>query len=200
MEDILNKLYTPEHKDYPDNLYMEEAPKQQKPLAIEYPINLPMEIQRDPNPPEPPALPKKATSPLSSGGGGGYFPLTKTRKTPKKEIPPPVQPKMKVGGLDKLQEYNQDFKHWQLRLVGHVLDNKETIKAYAWDFKGRSSLYSSETAISSKKSRPWQNGNKQQKELSPNLRRKWDRRALLKRQNWLGCRFKNSRKLQYGIK
>jgi hypothetical protein len=37
---------------------------------------------------------------------------------------------MKTGGLDKLREYNQEFKRWQLRLVGRVLDNKETIKAY----------------------------------------------------------------------
>jgi hypothetical protein len=37
---------------------------------------------------------------------------------------------MKEGGLDKLREYNQAFKRWQLRLVGRILDNKETIRAY----------------------------------------------------------------------
>ena len=37
---------------------------------------------------------------------------------------------MKKGGLEDLQQYNQDFKRWQMRLVGHVNDNKETIKAY----------------------------------------------------------------------
>jgi hypothetical protein len=76
---------------------------------------------------------KKTTKPTGSspsGGGGGYFPQPKTRRTPKKRIPPPVQPKMKAGGLDKLREYNQEFKRWQLQLVGRVLDNKETIKAY----------------------------------------------------------------------
>jgi hypothetical protein len=37
---------------------------------------------------------------------------------------------MKMGGLSQLREYNQEFKRWQLRLVGRVLDNKKTIKAY----------------------------------------------------------------------
>jgi RNase H-like domain found in reverse transcriptase/Reverse transcriptase (RNA-dependent DNA polymerase) len=37
---------------------------------------------------------------------------------------------MKAGGLEQLWEYNQEFKCWQLWLVGRVLDNKETIRAY----------------------------------------------------------------------
>jgi hypothetical protein len=43
---------------------------------------------------------------------------------------PPVKPKMKKGGLKNLQEYNQEFKWWQMCLVGHIIDSKETIKAY----------------------------------------------------------------------
>jgi hypothetical protein len=66
--------------------------------------------------------------------GGGYFPQTKTRprsKThQKKKILPPVQPKMKKGGIKDLQEYNQEFKQWQLRLIGHIINNKETIKVH----------------------------------------------------------------------
>jgi hypothetical protein len=37
---------------------------------------------------------------------------------------------MKKGGLKDLQQYNQDFKQWRMRLVGRLDDNKETIKAY----------------------------------------------------------------------
>jgi hypothetical protein len=37
---------------------------------------------------------------------------------------------MKKEGLEDLQQYNQDFKRWQMRLIGCVNDNKETIKAY----------------------------------------------------------------------
>jgi hypothetical protein len=36
----------------------------------------------------------------------------------KKKIPPPVQPRMKKGGIENLQEYNKDFKRWQMRLRG----------------------------------------------------------------------------------
>jgi hypothetical protein len=37
---------------------------------------------------------------------------------------------MKKGGLKNLQEYNQEFKQWQMQLVGCIIDSKETIKAY----------------------------------------------------------------------
>jgi Retroviral aspartyl protease len=37
---------------------------------------------------------------------------------------------MKKGGLKDLQQYNQDFKRWWMRLVGRINDDKETIKAY----------------------------------------------------------------------
>jgi hypothetical protein len=37
---------------------------------------------------------------------------------------------MKKGGLKDLQQYNQDFKWWRMRLVGRINDDKETIKAY----------------------------------------------------------------------
>jgi hypothetical protein len=78
----------------------------------------------------PPKKITETTGSSPSGGGGGYLLQTKTHKTQKKKILPPVQPKMKTGGLNKLWEYNQEFKRWQLRLVGRVLDNKETIKAH----------------------------------------------------------------------
>jgi hypothetical protein len=138
-EDLLIEPRTPNPEpemDYPDDLYMEEnlepEPPDPHPTDQVY-----MDTKQDPEPLKLPALPTvepppkaKPTKSSPSGGGGGYFPQTKTCKTPKKKIPPPVQPKMKVGGLDKLREYNQEFKQWQLRLVGRVLDNKETIKAY----------------------------------------------------------------------
>jgi hypothetical protein len=129
-EDLLIEPQTPNPEpeiEYPDDLYMEEKLEPPDP-----PIH--MDTKRDPDPPKLPTvkpLTKKTMEPTSpSGGGGGYVPLTKTHKAPKKKIPPPVQPKMKAGGLDQLREYNQEFKRWQLRLVGRVLNNKETIKAY----------------------------------------------------------------------
>jgi Retroviral aspartyl protease len=100
-----------------------------------------MDTGKDPDPPEPPQLIaaptpliQKTTQTKTTKQGlsrGGYLPPTTTRETrQKKKIPPPVQPKMKKGGLKDLQQYNQDFKWWQMRLVGRVNDNKETIKAY----------------------------------------------------------------------
>jgi hypothetical protein len=100
-----------------------------------------MDTGKDPDPPEPPQL-IAAPTPLTqknvqnktteyTPSGGGYFPQTTTqKKRQKKKIPPPIQPKMKKGGLKDLQEYNQNFKRWQMRLVGRINDNKETIKAY----------------------------------------------------------------------
>jgi hypothetical protein len=55
----------------------------------------------------------------------------------KKKIPPPVQPRMKKGGIENLQEYNKDFKRWQMRLRGWVLNNKETIKTYIFGLDSR---------------------------------------------------------------
>jgi hypothetical protein len=134
-EDLLIEPRTPNPEpetEYPEDLYMEENLEPPDPLVY-------TETKRDPEPPKLPMLPTvellakkttKPTSPSPSGGGGGYVPLTKARRTLKKKIPLPVQPKMKAGGLEQLREYNQEFKHWQLWLVGHVLDNKETIRAY----------------------------------------------------------------------
>jgi hypothetical protein len=82
-----------------------------------------MDTKQDLEPPKLPTLPtvellsKKTTKPTGSspsGGGRGYFSQPRPRKTQKKKIPPPVQPKMEAGGLDKLREYNQEFKRWQL--------------------------------------------------------------------------------------
>jgi hypothetical protein len=100
-----------------------------------------MDTGKDPDPPEPPQLIAAPIPPAQKNvqnktteyvpSGGGYFPQTTTQKKhQRKRIPPPVQPKMKKGGLKDLQQYNQDFKWWQMRLVGRVNDNKETIKAY----------------------------------------------------------------------
>jgi hypothetical protein len=47
---------------------------------------------------------------------------------------------MKEGGLKKLQEYNQNFKHWQMRLIGHLNDKKETIRAYVSGLHNKSIL------------------------------------------------------------
>jgi hypothetical protein len=127
-EDLLIEPRTPNPEpeaEYPEDLYMEETLEPPDP-----PVH--MDIKQDPEPPTvklPTKETMKPTSPSTLGGGGGYVPLTKIRKTPKK-IPPPVQPKMKIGGLEQLREYNQEFKRWQLQLIGRVLDNKETIRAY----------------------------------------------------------------------
>jgi hypothetical protein len=126
-EDLLIEPRTPNQEpetEYPDNLYMEEDVKLEPP-------DPPVINKQEPEPSKPPTntLPKVPETTRSSGGGG-YFPQAKTCKTPKKKIPPPVQPKMKIGGLEQLREYNQEFKRWQLRLVGRILDDKKTIKAY----------------------------------------------------------------------
>jgi hypothetical protein len=136
-EDLLIEPRTLNPELETDDLYREEnlEPEPPDPPPIE---EVHMDTKQDPEPSKLPALPtiellpKKTTRSTSSSpsGGGGYFPQTKAHKIPKKKIPPPVQPNMKTGGLDQLREYNQEFKRWQLRLVGHVLDNKETIRAY----------------------------------------------------------------------
>jgi hypothetical protein len=116
---------------------MEEVPESEAPPRTNDQY---MNTKEDQEPPGLPVLPTVEIPPKETikttsyspfgGGGGGYFPQTKTHKPQKRKIPPPVQPKMKMGGLDKLWEYNQEFKQWQLRLIGHILDNKEMIKAY----------------------------------------------------------------------
>jgi hypothetical protein len=121
---------------YPDDLYMEEEIPEPESHEPE-----PMDTGKDPDPPEPPQLiatptpPKQETTQTKTTehtpSGGGYFPPTTTqKKRQRKKIPPPVQPKMKKGGLKDLQQYNQEFKRWRMRLVGRINDNKETIKAY----------------------------------------------------------------------
>jgi hypothetical protein len=135
-EDVFIEPRTPNpelEETYPDDLYMEEEV-----LEPGNHENEPMDMGKDPDPPEPPQLIAAPTPPIQettqtktteyAPSGGGYFPPTTKRQW--KKIPPPVQPKMKKGGLKDLQQYNQDFKRWQMRLVGRINDNKETIKAY----------------------------------------------------------------------
>jgi hypothetical protein len=144
IEDITENVFieprtpNPEPEEtYPDDLYMkEEIPEPEECHEDER-----MDTGKDPDPPEPPQLIAAPTPPAQKNvqtkttehtpSGGGYFPQTASqKKRQRKKIPPPVQPKMKKGGLKDLQQYNQDFKRWQMRLVGRVNDNKETIKAY----------------------------------------------------------------------
>jgi hypothetical protein len=146
IEDITEGIFIEPHtldpepeETYPDDLYMEEVLEPDIPLPIE---DIHMETGKDPDPPEPPRLivatpvpPTKQTTCTETiehaPSGGGYFPQTNTQKThPKKKILSPVQPKMKGEKLKDLQGYIQDFKQWQMRLVGHINNNKETIKAY----------------------------------------------------------------------
>jgi hypothetical protein len=120
MKEVLEPEWPdPPLADYPEESYMDTRNNQKLSKLPTLPT---VEL--------PPKKTTKITDPPSSGGGGGYFPQTKTCKPPEKKISPPVQPKMAMAGLDKLQEYNQEFKQWQLRLVGQVLDNKEMIKAF----------------------------------------------------------------------
>jgi hypothetical protein len=135
-EDVFIEPRTPNpepEEAYPDDLYMEEE--------IPEPKDEPMDTGKDPDPPEPPQLIAALIPPIQKAtqtkttehapSGGGYFPPTITQKKwQRKKILPPVQPKMKKGGLKDLQQYNQDFKRWRMRLVGRINDNKETIKAY----------------------------------------------------------------------
>jgi hypothetical protein len=120
IEDITENVFiepctlNPEPEEtYPDNLYMEEVPKPE-PLNIpeKYHENKYMDTGKDPDPPEPlqlittPVPPTKTTDTEAtnySPARGGYFPQTKTCKTsPKKKILPPIQPKMKRGGIKNL--------------------------------------------------------------------------------------------------
>jgi Reverse transcriptase (RNA-dependent DNA polymerase) len=143
IEDITEDVFieprtlNPEPEEaYPDDLYMEEEIPEPESHEPE-----PMDTGKDPDPPEPPQLiaaptpTKQETTQTKTTehapSGGGYFPPTTTqKKRQRKKIPPPIQPKMKKGGLKDLQQYNQEFKRWQMRLVGCINDNKETIKAY----------------------------------------------------------------------
>jgi hypothetical protein len=144
IEDITEDVFieprtlNPEPEEtYPDDLYMEEEIPEPK----EHHEKEQMDTGKDPDPPEPPQLIAAPTPPTQKTtqtkgtehtlSGGGYFPPTITqKKQQRKKVPPPVQPKMKKGGLENLRQYNQDFKRWQMRLVGRINDNKETIKAY----------------------------------------------------------------------
>jgi hypothetical protein len=140
IEDITEDVFieprtsNPEPEEaYPNDLYMEEE--------IPEPKDEPMDTGKDPDPPEPPQLIAAPIPPIQKAtqtkttehapSGGGYFPPTITqKKRQRKKIPPPAQPKMKKGGLKDLQQYNQDFKRWWMRLVGRINNDKETIKAY----------------------------------------------------------------------
>jgi hypothetical protein len=144
IEDITENIFikprtlNPEPEEtYPDDLYMEEEILEPE----KHHENEPMDTGKDPDPPEPLQLIAAPTPPAQkhvqnetterTPSGGGYFPqTTNQKKRQRKKIPPPIQPKMKKGGLKDLQQYNQDFKRWRMRLVGRINDDKETIKAY----------------------------------------------------------------------
>jgi hypothetical protein len=126
-EDVFIEPRTPDpepEETYPNDLYMEEEiPEPEKHYE-----NEPMDTGKDPDPPEPPQLIAAPTPPTQKTNQtktehvpsrGGYFPQTNTqKKRQRKKILSPVQPKMKKGGLKDLQQYNQDFKRWRMRLIG----------------------------------------------------------------------------------
>jgi hypothetical protein len=61
----------------------------------------------------------------TSGGGGSYRPfITKTKRTQT------VAPRMKGRSLKSLETYNKAFRQYKARLIGRVLDDKETICTY----------------------------------------------------------------------
>jgi hypothetical protein len=70
---------------------------------------------------------------------------------------------MKKGGLKDLQQYNQDFKRWWMRLVSHINDDKETIKAYVSGLANKVMLMLLKDGHEFKKTKHWQNGSKLQK-------------------------------------
>jgi hypothetical protein len=82
---------------------------------------------------------------------------------------------MKAEGLDKLREYNQEFKRWQLRLVGRILDNKETIKAYVTGLQSKILTVLLKDGYKFKEIKmlaKWQNDKKPQKWQLPDSKRK----------------------------
>jgi hypothetical protein len=61
----------------------------------------------------------------TSGGGGSFRPLiTKNKRTQT------AAPKMKGRSLKSLETYDKAFRQYKARLVGRLLDDKETIRAY----------------------------------------------------------------------
>jgi hypothetical protein len=182
MEDIFIEPHTlnPEPEDYLGNLYMEEAQESESlevPPPVNYPEDLYMDTGKDLDPPDPPEPSQPTIAPPSPSnkttrtkltdylppGGGAYFPTTQLIIKRKKKVLPPVQPRMKKGGIENLWDYNKDFKRWQMRLVGQVLDNKETIKAYVFGLESRILVIFMGKGYSYKSSRCWLNGNKQQR-------------------------------------
>jgi hypothetical protein len=115
-EDVFIEPQTPNpepEEPYLDDLYMEEEIPEPE---IHYEDER-MDMGKDPDPLEPPQL-IAALTPLAQKttwtkttehipSGGGYFPQTTTqKKRQRKKVLPPVQPKMKKGGLKDLQQYN----------------------------------------------------------------------------------------------
>jgi hypothetical protein len=68
---------------------------------------------------------EETNSSQTSGGGGSYRPLiTKNKRTQT------IAPRMKGRSLKSLETYEKAFRQYKARLIGRVLDDKETIRAY----------------------------------------------------------------------
>jgi hypothetical protein len=80
-------------------------------LEVPYPEDLYMDINLDPDPPERPLILEEKLSPVtttetwtspSPGEGGAFIPVTWPMVKKKKKVLPPIQPRMKKGGIENL--------------------------------------------------------------------------------------------------
>jgi hypothetical protein len=66
------------------------------------------------------------TNTSQTSGGGGSYPIliTRTKRTQT------AAPRMKGRSLKSLETYDKAFRQYKARLIGRILDDKETIRAY----------------------------------------------------------------------
>jgi hypothetical protein len=70
---------------------------------------------------------KESDTSQTSGGGGSYRPfISKNKRTQT------TAPKMKGRSIKSLETYDKAFRQYKARLIGRVLDDKDTIRAYQW--------------------------------------------------------------------
>jgi hypothetical protein len=87
-----------------------------------------------------------------------------------------------------------------MRFVGHIIDNKETIKAYISGLNNRVLLMLLKDGHKFKETKKLAKWQQVAETAVIKCEEKWDWRAPLKRQNWLGCRFRNSKNSQSGTR
>jgi hypothetical protein len=66
------------------------------------------------------------TNTSQTSGGGGSYPILITRT----KCTQTAAPRMKGRSLKSLETYDKAFRQYKARLIGRILDDKETIRAY----------------------------------------------------------------------